>query len=235
MKQSIRAFVSTLAIGSLLLVGFAQPAQAVTCTSTSSWFYSVQTTILNPYEYGVKASNILVTGLEPCRQVRSLYVWNNDFDIVEVGWYRDGSSGDHADGCTVSTAPRVLVYQIRNGAVSCKPNTPILTGGQYYSFKVQNPDHNLSFHYFWGVGTIPDTALGPYVTDHTRGQAQISDEAFNAADNLRANYTGVNSLGSSAWHALPTAHLYDGPGNEDPYVVCSWGSTSLRVEPAGSC
>jgi hypothetical protein len=234
MTPITRAFISTLAIGSLVLVGSAQPARAGACTSGSAWYYGVWTN-QNWNEYGARADNILVTGLEPCRQNRSIFIWDNSDDYVEVGWYRSGSNGDNYTRCTYSTAPRVFVFQVRNGAISCKPNTAILTGGEYYSFKVHNPDHDNDFHFFWGVGSIPGTALGPYTTDHTNGRAMVDTEAYQDGDNLRGHFTGVDSLGASIWHALPNPSLVNGPGNENPYVVCSWGSTFLHVEPSGSC
>ncbi len=233
MRPVVRSFLATLMISSFLLVSTALPARAA-CVGVSNTFYGVDTQNSSMFEYGAEADNILVTGLEPCNQTRTLYVWRDGNDWVEIGWYRDGTN-QSLSNCTNSTAPRVFVYQLRNGFISCKPNTAILTGGENYSFRVRNPEHNFSFNFYWGAGTIPGTALGSYMTDHSRGAAIMTTEAHQPGDNLRAHFTGVKSLGDSLWHNLPTPLKLEHGVGQAPYIVCSYGTTYLHVEPSGSC
>jgi hypothetical protein len=232
-RAIVVGFLQAVVVSCVFLVSTAVPSQAANCGPAYDW-RDIRTPSTNNNEWGVKASAVLVTGLEPCVQHRTLYVWHSSDDFVEIGWYRDGSSGQSLDLCTNSTAPRVLVFQKRNGAKSCKPNTPVLTGGQSYSFKIQNPEHDLSFTFWWGVGSIPDTALGPYQTDHINGQAKASTERHQYEDSLRGDFTGVNSLGSSVWHALPNVVTQQG-GDPYPYIVCSYGSTYLHVNTLSGC
>jgi hypothetical protein len=111
-----------------------------------------------------------------------------------------------------------------------------LSGGSDYSFRVDNPDHDFDFVYYWDDDNTPDILLGFYATDHKNGIPNILDERFNSNDSLRARFTGVNTLGSQGnWRELPSPLDLDSWGLLGGFEVCSWGSTSLIVQAYGSC
>ena len=233
MGSVMKGFISTVALASMLLIMTPVPAQANDC-SAAYWWRDLRTPSSNDNEYGVKSTGILVTAVNHCVQHRTLYVYGDSNDFVEIGWYRDGTGGQTLDVCTDTTAPHVLVFQMRNGFKSCKPNTPLLTQGESYSFKIENPDHNYSFSFAWGVGSIPNQGLGAYTTNHKQGQAKASTERHRYEDNLRGTFTGVNSLGSSIWHALPNAVIQQG-SDPYPYIVCDWSPSYFRVDTLSGC
>jgi hypothetical protein len=181
------------------------------------------------------ATNVAVINASPeCIIVRSVYVWDDVDDYVEIGWYQDGAD-QSVTVCTNTTTPHILVFQYRNGAASCRQNTPLLTVGQDYSFKVPNPEHDLDFHFFWDTDLTPDVPIGAYMTGHSNGMARTGTEHHSASGSLRADFRGFNSLGGQGnWHPYSGAYVNVFPPLGG-YVVCSWGDTYLHVRANGNC
>jgi hypothetical protein len=155
---------------------------------------------------------------------------NSDYDnFVEVGWYEEGTFSSIAK-CDDVVAPHVLVYAVVNGFIKCKPSTPQLSAGQNYSFRVDNPDHDHDFTYYWDTDGSPDQLLGNYATDFSKGYPESGDERKNADDSLRADMSSMAVLGGGrGWNDFPSPVSLDQVGNVGGYSVCSWGDSFLEV------
>jgi len=89
----------------MLLALGARPAQAVICDSDASW-YQVRSPDAD-HQYGGRAEKILVVNpTSDCELTRSLYIYKNGTNWVEVGWYKDGLYAS-LDKCSDSTSPRI--------------------------------------------------------------------------------------------------------------------------------
>lgn len=207
-------------------------AFAVTCANAGYGTFSPGAT----NEYGAKTTNnSVINPASTCGLVRSVYVWDTADNIVEVGWFEDGTNGSAAK-CSDVLSPHILVYAIVNGFIKCKTGTNALSAGQSYSFRVDNPDHDFDFVYYWDDDTTPNISLGFYATDHRNGFPQSGDERKHPNDSLRASFSGLNSLGGGgAWHAFPSPVNLGSTGNVSGFTVCSWGSTFLHVRATGNC
>ena len=176
--------------------------------------------------------NLVVNPSTDCGIVRSIYIKDSNINTVEVGWFEDnGPGGFHFTSCQDFGSPHVLVYAIVNNFKKCKQDPPALSASTPdYSFKVQNPDHDTDFVYYYDDDNTPDISLGFFSTDHTNGYAQTATERKEAPDSLRASFVPFQSLGTGgAWHSYPGAFLTSNPpvGGWD---VCSWSGLSLEVK-----
>lgn len=126
--------------------------------------------------------------------------------------------------------PHILVYALVNKFVKCKSGTNLLSAGQQYSFRVDNPDHDFDFVYYWDDDTTPNISLGFFSTDHKAGYPQMVSERGTQGDVLRASFGGVNSLGGAGnWNPFGDPTLVS-TGFVGDWEVCSWGATSLVVK-----
>lgn len=122
-----------------------------------------------------------------------------------------------------------------SGFNKCKQSTAQLTAGQDYSFRVDNPDHDFDFVYYWDDDTTPSISLGFYATDISLGHPHTWDERHDTPDSLRATMSSFNSLsGGGAWQSYPGANIFD-TGPTDGWSVCSWSASSLVVKASGGC
>lgn len=204
------------------------PAQAlaVTCNTAS---YRVESEPMTQYGARV-AENLVINPASTCGLVRSVYIRQDSNNFVEVGWFESGTNGTFI-GCDDLLTPHVLVYATVRGFVKCKHGTPALTALQDYSFRVDNPDHDNDFVYYYDSDTTPSISLGFFATDHQRGFAMMAAERKHTTDNLRADLLGVNSLNSGgSWGSFPLQ--YDLIVNPDVsgYSACSWSGDHLVVK-----
>jgi len=221
-------FAVTLAVAGLFLAILpAQSALAVTCTN-QGWIVDSFST---DQQFGVRAATNLdvnPTGTI-CTAIRSVYIIRDlPNNYVEVGWFEDGPDQPD-DPCSYVTTPHILVYAVVDSFVKCKPGTQALTAGQEYSFRVDNPDHDFDYTYYYDDDTTPSISLGFFATDHKAGYPQMATERGTSGENLRAGFGGVNTLGPIAWHVLDDPDVFS-QGDVGSWDVCSWGGTSLIVK-----
>jgi hypothetical protein len=224
-----RGFAVTLAMTGLFLAILPGPtAFAVTCVN-QGW---VVDSFSTDQQYGARAATNLVVNPAgtTCTVIRSVYIIRDlPNNYVEVGYFEDGPDQPD-DPCSYVTTPHILVYAVVDGFVKCKTGTQGLTAGQEYSFRVDNPDHDFDFVYYWDDDTTPSISLGFYATDHRAGYPQMASERGTTSDSLRADFGGVNSLGGAGnWHVLSDPDVFS-VGNVGSWDVCSWGGTSLIVK-----
>lgn len=168
--------------------------------------------------------------------VRSIYVYDSMTNHFEMGWYQDGNLQSVGD-CPNFQTPHLLMYQQRNGAISCHPNPVGLTVGEDYSFKIANPDHNFTFKYYWDSDASPNILIGTYTGNFSHAKARSGDEHHNSdvADSLKADFTGMESMNSAdVWGPFPSPALY----TNNPvtgWTVCTWGGSTLTVRQSGNC
>lgn len=188
-------------------------------------------------QYGARVLlDYVVNPVTDCGIVRSVAIQTSIQNYVEIGWYEDdGAGGFGFTDCEHYSAPHILVFAAVNGFAKCKPNTQQLTAGESYSFRVDNPDHDFDFVYYWDADTSPNISLGFYATDISTGKPNTWDERHETSDSLRATLSSFNSLSSGgAWQGYPGADL-SVSGSTVGWSVCSWSATSLVAKGTGSC
>jgi hypothetical protein len=231
----VRAFMVVLLVGTYLIVGQAQRSDAISCPANIDRFATQSLGATS--QYGAQVARMLVVNPpSDCELMRSLYIQKDGSNWVEVGWYKDGQFAS-LDKCSNTTTPHILVYAVVNSStIKCKPDTPALNPGQEYSFRVDNPDHDQDFTYYWDSDQTPSISLGYYSTSQTKGYPQASDERrTSSADSLRAEFWYTESLGSGGgWHGFPSATLED-YGDTSGWDVCAWSGNSLIVKSNGAC
>jgi hypothetical protein len=184
--------------------------------------------------YGVKVGqNLVINPSTSCGITRSIYIEDSSDNFVEVGWYEDdGPGGDGSPPCTDFGSPHVLVYAIVSGFMKCKSAPPGLPLAEpHYSFRVDNPDHDHDFVYYYDDDNTPDISLGFFATDHINGWTKAGDEGHDTVDSLRASFVPFESMGSGgAWlSGFPSPELFSS-GNVGSWDVCSWSSLNLEVK-----
>lgn len=204
-------------------------AAAVTCTVLGSGKGKVADPSVSN-QWGGRSSGIsVVDPPSSCPLVRSLYINGIDSDNwVEIGWYKDGTDAS-VSKCDDTTDPHILVWASVNGFRKCKPNPPALSAGETYSFRVDNPDHDNDFVYYWSSDSSPTILLGHYTTDHTSGRPQAATERHYDGENLRVDMSGIKSLRwSGDWDPFPDWYDFSTPGTGD-YRICDTGPSLLEV------
>ena len=232
-SPAVAGFLSTLFAVALILGPMQNIALAVDCDVLGTSFLGYadhQAT----QQWGVQlAKNSVINPNSDCSIVRSTYVWDSINNLVEVGWYENGSDGA-LQKCDYVLTPHILVYAIVNGFVKCKSGTAALNAGLDYSFRVANPDHDSDFVYEWDDDNTPSINLGFYATDHTNGYPKTASERHHTNDSLRADFTGMDSLGGGgAWGPYPNPQPI--ANNSVGYVICSSGSTFFHIRAIGGC
>jgi hypothetical protein len=214
----------------LVSVGLGR-AEAVSCPLNGYLVESSDAT----QQWGARASSVLATDSFPnCSVIRTVYVEYDYLNFVEIGWYDDGPSW--SDKCDDVSVPHVLVYASVNGFKKCRPGTPALSTGQRYSFRVDNPDHDGDFVYYWDSDTTPDILLGYYNVDRTHGFPRGAAERKDQVGTLRASLLGMNSLGGGgSWHAFPDPAVPYTVPPVSGWTLCDWSNDSLEVRASGSC
>jgi hypothetical protein len=210
-----------------LLGAFPLGAQAIPCANNAG--YGTRG-LQADHQFGSRVTNNLVINpASTCSIVRSIYIVNSALNFVEVGWFENGPDYP-GDPCDDVSTPHILVYAKVAGHIKCKPATPALNAGQSYSFRVDNPDHDNDFVYYWAGDQTPDISLGYFATGFTRGYAQSGDERTATSDSLRADFSGLNSLGGGGgWHNFENPSTYS-EGNVSGFAICSWSGGHLEVK-----
>jgi len=238
-REPLRPQTRGSAVGAIvvlmLLVLSVHPVKAVTCTFNGTGFI-VKSKDTVAFEFGARVAFLRAENPSPaCVVLRAMYVIEDAFNLVEVGWYQDGSS-QSLDKCTNTLTPHVLVAAATNNFWKCKTGTAALAAGQEYSFRVDNPNHDLEFEYYWDTDSTPDAYLGFYGTFHTSGTAEAVDEKHSAGAYLKADFDDFDSRGSGgSWHNFPLPTELVATGDVSGWSVCSWSSNHLMVRQTGNC
>ena len=235
LRPSARGFVTGIVTVTFLCALMVRPADAVTCTENGTGFI-VKSQDSVPNEFGARVAFLRAEDPSPaCVVLRAMYVIDDGFNLVEVGWYQDGAS-QSLDNCTNTLLPHVLVAAVTNDFWKCKTGTAALTAGQDYSFRVDNPNHDLDFDYYWDTDSTPDTYLGFFGTFHVSGTAEAVDEKHSAGAYLKADFDDFDSRGSGGgWHNLPLPVELVTIGDVSGWSVCSWSSNHLIAKQTGNC
>ena len=184
-------------------------------------------------QYGTRVfENLVINPSTPCGIVRSVFIEDNAANYVEVGWFENNAGAFQFEGCQDFANPHVLVYAVVLGDAKCKANPPSLplSPDPIYSFKVDNPDHDHDFVYYYDDDKSPSISLGFFATDHTNGFAKTTTERHDPGDSLRGDFFDFNSLGGMGeWHDYPDSNR-DEIGNVGGWEVCSWSGHHLSVK-----
>lgn len=232
MKVSVlRSFLVTVLTGGWLLGWLAPAALADTCPTTTGYgIHSASQTS----QYGSRvADNLVINPSTPCTIIRTVYIRGDSLNFVEIGYYDDGAATPTQ--CDHFTSPHVLVFALVNNFAKCKPAPPALTANQTYSFRVDNPDHDQDFVYYYDSDTTPDILLGFYATDIIKGYPQMADERWQTSDSLKADFAGVGTLGGGGnWNAYGDPQVFSvQPVNG--WQFCSGSGTGMVVRAVGNC
>jgi hypothetical protein len=87
----MRGFLVGALTALTLLVMTVHPAEAVTCTDNGTGFIVKSKDSVAP-EFGGRVAFLRAEDPSPaCVVVRAMYVIDDAFNLVEVGWYQDGA------------------------------------------------------------------------------------------------------------------------------------------------
>jgi hypothetical protein len=178
-------------------IALAPPAAAAFCSGgTIEGFGWLDVLSDNHFGTGMTVSQI--DSSQDCLIVRTAYIMDSKFNLVEVGWY-DPNGNNMVGNCDTGPHPQVYVFAIVDGGYKCKPGTAQVTDTS--RFWVQNINHNKDAQYFWdNNGQNPSGVyLGHYNIDFNQGWSETGDEIHKSdgGENLLANFTDVQYQGSA--------------------------------------
>lgn len=161
MKEPRRAFwrgFLVVLVTAFMTWGPLTPAARAACGGFNGWWVTAPSTS----QYGARVLlNYVVNPSTNCGIVRSVTIYTSSQNYVEVGWYEDdGAGGFRFANCDHWASPHILVFAKVSGFNKCKQSTAQLTAGENYSFRVDNPDHDFDFVYYWDGDTTPEYQPG---------------------------------------------------------------------------
>lgn len=162
-----------------------------------------------------------------CAQVRSVLVWVDIYNYVEVGYFED-ASGD-LERCQTFSTPHLLVYAHQGSTTKCKQDPPALLAGGFYKVRVENPDHNNTYQYYLGT-----EYEGYYTVSFTQSYVRSFTERHGSDESLHANMDGLAFMGgSNNWNTWSgTTHA--STGGVSGWTYCQDADPHYRVV-ASSC
>jgi len=223
MRPSLTNLVVGFLLGTLtvMVVGVSPTRAAVQCDPNGSGIGSQLYPANN--HFGEHAQVMTVNPVTSCVIVRSMYVWKNGDNFVEIGWYKDGTD-QSATKCDDVTTPHVLVYAIVAGHIKCKPSSPAIAAGSWYSYKVENPNHANAFDYYW-----EGWWQGYYTTSFSQGTVDSFSEHHLSGESLTADFNKEKYMGSAGNYSAWEASLEEDTPPYAGYIYCPTGTDAFHV------
>jgi hypothetical protein len=229
-RKRVRTAVALVVLGSLLATAFVvyPGAAALAACGTARGIVGVNDDGEEHFGSRVSGPGLLVSDYSVtynCYIVRSVYVYRDANNFVEVGWVEDTQGV--STGCDPAPeGPRAFAYAMVQGSVALCSDEGALPAGEYHGFRVENPDHN----YYWTYYIDGDLVAGSGATNMWMGKVYSGAERRNNDDNNHAVFDGVKWMGAAdSWNVYdPLVGGRSGPENE--FVFCKDSNHKWRSE-----